>query len=61
MVETVKKETLLEKPVEAWYKCKVERMMSAREQNKEIIAELLLGEIQVGLGDLTNVEWEQKV
>ena len=58
MEETVKKEILLEKPIETWYRGKVERMMSAREQKKDIIAELLLGEIQHGPGDLTLVEWE---
>ena len=58
MAETVRKETLLEKPIENWYRGKVDRMMSAREQKKEIVAELLLGEIQVGPGDLTLVEWE---
>ena len=36
-------------------------MMSAREQKKEIVAELLLGELQAGPGDLTNLEWEQKM
>ena len=60
MAETVQKETLQMKPVEAWYRGKVERLMAAREKGKEGLEALYLGELRMGPGDLSLAEWEQK-
>ena len=49
------------KPVEAWYRGKVDRLMFAREQNKENLEALHLQEIRAGPGDLTLAEWERKM
>ena len=61
MEETVKKEILLEKPSETWYRKKVDDMMAARGNGKKDLEVLHLGELQTGPGDLSHVEWEQKM
>ena len=61
MAETVRKEVLQEKPVEAWYRDRVERWVAARENGKKDLEVLHYGELKMGPGNLTLSEWDQKM
>ena len=61
MAETVRKETLMMKPVETWYRERLERWTAAKENGKKDLEVLHLAELQTGPGDLTLVEWEKKM